>query len=193
MQNSNRSIVPAISAGLLVAAFVVSTNGTAPAAEACITKPDLQADARGHWYYRVDRVNHRRCWYLQRSESQVANIGSSEPLPPAPSNQQPGLLSWFSSVVAAITGVSAAGDDQTATVDRSRVIQTSPEVSAKRRTLTVKRADSQEAFTPRLPPPSAPQPLAIFERQTDSLPIDPMKREALYQEFLRWQERRNPW
>ena len=192
MQKTNCSFVPAISVGLLAAVFVINTNSAAPAAAACIEKPGLQSDQNGHWYYRVDRVNHRRCWFLQSSGTPTANIDPATAVPTG-SYQQPALLSWLSSVVSTITGVSAAGGDQTAAVRSSRIVPAALDASIKRRSRMVRHVNVQEASVPKLPAPSSPQPLATFQEQTDSPPIDPMKREALYQEFLRWQDQRYPW
>jgi hypothetical protein len=54
----------------LLAVFLVSTAGaglTTPAAHAkeCLTAPKAHTPKGGHWYYRTDRVHHRKCWYLR--------------------------------------------------------------------------------------------------------------------------------
>jgi hypothetical protein len=36
------------------------------AAEECRARPDSTAPADSGWYYRVDRANHRRCWFLRK-------------------------------------------------------------------------------------------------------------------------------
>ena len=36
----------------------------AHAADNCATAPGGAAPKGQHWYYRVDQVNHRKCWYL---------------------------------------------------------------------------------------------------------------------------------
>jgi hypothetical protein len=43
--------------------FAAASTGGAAAAD-CAGQPNLQ-EADGHWYYRIDRLNHRKCWYLQ--------------------------------------------------------------------------------------------------------------------------------
>jgi hypothetical protein len=35
-----------------------------PAADECISRPGASAPAGSHWYYRVNRADHRHCWYL---------------------------------------------------------------------------------------------------------------------------------
>ena len=54
----------------LVATLVVSGVGvTVPAGTAraadCLTAPNSAAPQRSHWYYRIDRANERKCWYLR--------------------------------------------------------------------------------------------------------------------------------
>jgi hypothetical protein len=55
--------VPAISAGMIVAAIALEAN-TAAAVE-CITEPNREPPEGSHWYYRVDRATDRKCWYLR--------------------------------------------------------------------------------------------------------------------------------
>lgn len=54
-------IVAVIPAGLLVTSH--SSLGAATGGE-CRLKPDGSAPPGLHWYYRVDRINNRHCWYL---------------------------------------------------------------------------------------------------------------------------------
>ena len=73
-------ILPAI---LVVtpAAIVATMQGSKsePAAELCRTKPGLSEAKGTHWYYRVDHVHNRRCWYLGlASAGQRANATTSE-------------------------------------------------------------------------------------------------------------------
>jgi hypothetical protein len=56
--------VPAISAGMIVAALALEAN-TALAAVECITEPNREPPEGSHWYYRVDRATDRKCWYLR--------------------------------------------------------------------------------------------------------------------------------
>src|SRR5215204_2920355 len=61
------SIAPAMFAALLLASAVPllpSHAARAAAADDCLAAPKSQAPQGRHWYYRVDRVNGRKCWYL---------------------------------------------------------------------------------------------------------------------------------
>jgi len=40
------------------------SSGAAQAAEECLAAPNAQPDQTRHWYYRIDRVSQRKCWYL---------------------------------------------------------------------------------------------------------------------------------
>lgn len=52
-------------AGIFVAVAVSApVGGAAYAADGCVARPNLQSPPGSHWYYRVDRASHRRCWYL---------------------------------------------------------------------------------------------------------------------------------
>jgi hypothetical protein len=33
-------------------------------AQECLTKPNLKTPQDGHWYYRIDRATHLKCWYV---------------------------------------------------------------------------------------------------------------------------------
>ncbi len=50
----------------------------AGAAENCAAAPGVAAPRGQHWYYRVDQVNHRKCWYLH-SIVPLAGRAAAEP------------------------------------------------------------------------------------------------------------------
>jgi hypothetical protein len=51
-------------AALLPAVPLMSQGLAAGPTDECRTAPDHQSSKVGHWYYRVDRTNHRKCWYV---------------------------------------------------------------------------------------------------------------------------------
>ena len=60
----------------LLGIILVSTAGaglTTQAAHAkeCLTAPKAHTPKGGHWYYRTDRVHHRKCWYLRVGDQTV--------------------------------------------------------------------------------------------------------------------------
>ena len=57
----------------IMAAAIVMTQATlvAVASEECRPQPGASGPTGSRWYYRVDRVNQRRCWYLSSSNSHL--------------------------------------------------------------------------------------------------------------------------
>jgi len=72
------------------AIFVSLLAGTALAAPAeadkCLSGPKGTPPAGGHWYYRVDRVTKRACWYVGEAKERPARaapeMSPPEILPP---------------------------------------------------------------------------------------------------------------
>jgi hypothetical protein len=57
--------VPAILVFLPAAVLLTARTSFAQhAADDCITKPSSAPPQGSHWYFRVDRMVHRQCWYL---------------------------------------------------------------------------------------------------------------------------------
>jgi hypothetical protein len=96
--------VPALLAGAVVGvslatmtdsrAQVLTTSAEAAiqapqtAADGCLSTPKGATPAGSHWYYRIDRVTKRQCWYL-REESDAADKftrATSPPSAPAPAS-----------------------------------------------------------------------------------------------------------
>jgi hypothetical protein len=69
----------------LVAAVVLTTplGGVARATDGCLSQPKLGGPQGSHWYYRVDRTNNRRCWYLGAQGLRVHPDISAKPHPMA--------------------------------------------------------------------------------------------------------------
>jgi hypothetical protein len=78
MQYYNTSFVRIASANLLGILTALSLNGTVLAAGKCIEGPK----AGGRWDYRVDPVNHRKCWYVTDTGLKTHE---GAPLQPTPS------------------------------------------------------------------------------------------------------------
>jgi hypothetical protein len=97
---SNRSVkfTPALFAGVVAGAHlapmtdlraqVISTSAQAAtpapqaAADSCLSAPNGATPSGSHWYYRLDRVTKRQCWYL-REESDAADDKFARAAPPA--------------------------------------------------------------------------------------------------------------
>ena len=97
---SNRSVkfAPALLAGVVAGAGLVSmtdlraqaistaaeaaTPAPQAAADSCLSAPKGTTPSGSHWYYRIDRVTKRQCWYL-REESDTAEDKFARAAPPA--------------------------------------------------------------------------------------------------------------
>lgn len=77
-------ILPAMA--VLLCAAVLSTSQVSygnTAADACQSKPGPSSPPHLHWYYRVDRANHRHCWFLHSEELRVhSSAGIPHVTPP---------------------------------------------------------------------------------------------------------------
>ena len=136
-------------AGLLTVSF----NVTAYAAE-CLAAPNAQSPPGAHWRYRIDQATSQRCWYLKdlrgsRSASEgpattsaPSGAGSEPAQSAAPAESESSITAWFSSKIAALTGV---GRSSSSTETRE------PPASAP--SVTRKRQDSERTEL-RRPQPS---------------------------------------
>jgi hypothetical protein len=61
------------------------------AADECISRPGPAAPEGSHWYFRVNRSDHRHCWYVGPAGATVhASVRAAEPLtPPGPISRVP--------------------------------------------------------------------------------------------------------
>ena len=80
--------VPVILVFLSADALLTARTGFAQhAADDCITKPSSAPPQGSHWYFRVDRMVHRQCWYLGPGGAKVVagarRAESPTRLPPA--------------------------------------------------------------------------------------------------------------
>jgi hypothetical protein len=96
---SNRSVkfAPALAAGVVagvslatmtdlraqvIAAAEAAPPATQAAADGCLSAPQGATPSGSHWYYRIDRVTKRQCWYL-REESDTGEDKFARAAPPA--------------------------------------------------------------------------------------------------------------
>jgi len=55
----------AFASALLTSVLGVGVPANTAFAVDCLTAPNSSAPTNGHWYYRTDRTQQRKCWYLQ--------------------------------------------------------------------------------------------------------------------------------
>jgi hypothetical protein len=207
----------------LLAASIADGAVRAAGADNCLEKPNLQATEGGHWYYRVDRPTHRKCWYQAGSGTRVASAAARQvpqQAKPSPSaSQPPRIIAWLSEIAASVTGAnsSAANSSAASSSAASSSASVTGAASVKGEEDATTRDASVDQVTPRVGRwrttkglKSKELPIQRFAEQSPlelrywpeaevttppPTPSDPEYREALYQEFLRWQERRSikPW
>jgi hypothetical protein len=121
MQYYNTSFVRIASANLLGILTALGLNGTVLAAGTCIEGPK----AGGDWDYRVDPVNHRKCWYVTGTGLKTQEGAPLQPTPSPPSTPNSTLLSWFASLSTSPPGSVSPGR-QLSTTRESGVPPTAP-------------------------------------------------------------------
>jgi len=61
--NSIKSV--AVIAALVVSADSFDVRANTAYANECLAAPNASSPQGQHWYYRIERPNHRKCWYLR--------------------------------------------------------------------------------------------------------------------------------
>jgi hypothetical protein len=181
------SHVPPISAGLLAAMIAIGTGGTASAARDCIEQPTGGVSQGAHWYYHVDHTNRRKCWYLGMPATMPPQAASPELPPTEPSPQSP-----ISSLLAFLSGGLLSGSPQDIAKSDPRTKQvpaTKPlkieDIVPTELTRSARRYDSNGILASEWRQNSPPQRRSD---QNGAPPITQAERDALFREYLRWQE-----
>src|SRR3979490_2529009 len=66
MSSRTDNFASAFFASLIVGAPLTTISDSAAGADdECLSSPKDQTPQGGHWYYRIDRVTKRHCWYLK--------------------------------------------------------------------------------------------------------------------------------
>lgn len=187
------SLGPAFVAGAL-AAGVLLGNTTVSSATGCLENPHPGAAGRGHWYYRSDRTQHRRCWFFVPAEVTADAPASSAP--PAATAGDDYQQSWLSLLMPGLLQppspppqpMEAPQAQPNPIPDRSG--EATQAISSKpvRRSKTVRREQ------PRMTPPPTTtgaaerrdQPKQGVDEKQPS-PLNEAERESLFQDFLKWQ------
>jgi hypothetical protein len=85
MSKRAAKFVSAIFASLLAGTpFATISHGAPEVADSCLAGPKGAPPQGGHWYYRIDRVTKRQCWYLGDEKEKVlarraGNIAAGHP------------------------------------------------------------------------------------------------------------------
>jgi hypothetical protein len=69
---------------LLASGLAVSVRANTALAVDCLTAPNSSAPPNSHWYYRTDRTQQRKCWYIRAdtepSEQRAAQTAREAPI-----------------------------------------------------------------------------------------------------------------
>src|SRR5215213_1690088 len=79
---ANLAAMTDLRAQVLTTAAQAATPATQAAADGCLSAPQGATPSGSHWYYRIDRVTKRQCWYL-REESDTGEDKFARAAPPA--------------------------------------------------------------------------------------------------------------
>jgi hypothetical protein len=162
----------------LLGTSLLGTSLPALAADDCLAGPNRAPGPGGHWYFHLDRVSDRKCWYLVEPPPQTPIAQAPQlqlaPEPPAP----PGLGSFFSSL-------GFTPPPQPNTTGDPRIAQPTPaddpRTGEAERSSHLTLASKQHRLV-RLRPPAE----RAEERPTASL--NQAERDALFEAFLKWRK-----
>jgi hypothetical protein len=200
MPERANSVASAFIAGAVAAAALLGLNRTASAAAECLESPDLRITQPGHWYYHSDRTQNRRCWYFEPAEEATANAAA--PAAPATAANDDPQQSFLSRLAAGLSQTFSSPPQQRETQPNSipdnsgETAQTiSPRPAKPNKTVQRERPDiapppatTGAATAERRDPPR--QPGADRNEKRDP-PLNVAEREALFQDFMKWQLDRN--
>jgi hypothetical protein len=202
------SLASALFFGSLLAATLVPAilyGLHASAAEDCLESPDLRVTEPGHWFYHLDRTLNRRCWHFAPAEeAATANPQPQVAAPPAAAATDDSHQSFFSRFTAGLAQTFSPPPAQPQPQPQPNAVQDSsgdgqqgvspkpprhsktagqdrPHVARPPTTTGAAAAEHQDQ-----PPPSAP----ASDDKHDS-PLNVADREALFQDFMKWQMERS--
>jgi hypothetical protein len=126
-------------------------------------------DQAGHWYYHIDWVNHRKCWFFRRATEAAPNPSPIE----QPSTNEGSEQSFLSKLATGVQQTFRFGTQKAEPQNNPTTPTNGPEPQSQRPTEVPKQRS--RASQPPKPRDAAPS----------GSPISPAVRDALFQEFLR--------
>jgi hypothetical protein len=192
---SKRVISCVKTVSLFAAAIVLGTNQASLAADDCLAGPNRPPAQGRHWYYRVDHAANRKCWYLGEPAAQAPTAETPEPQPASEATPQPTFGAFFSALSASFTGSTNAPQPDTTSSD-ARIRQTvrpddprNDATAPGRPPRIARHPDAVAALVPKQHRPVHARPPAEHADEQAASPAQ-AERDALFQEFLRWRERK---
>jgi hypothetical protein len=102
---------------ILASCFSVGVPANTAVAADCVTAPNPSTPSNGHWYYRTDRTQQRKCWFLRtdnelsaQSAMRVARETPARPLQSG-STADPYSLASFKDFMAQHGGANLSNQD----------------------------------------------------------------------------------
>ena len=187
MRYCDTSFVRVALASLLATLAAFGLNGAALAAGACIEGPNHASKGR-HFYYRVNRINHHKCWYVMETGPKTHEDAPLKATSSPKSRPNLTLFSWF-------TSGSASAGLQPSITKKSRLPPATPRRTVKfvhavatERSRLARPPEAKGAATAERNQQSPSRSSAEHPEQVKSQPPDQAAQEALFLEFLRWNE-----
>src|SRR3979490_939285 len=82
MPNRTAKFASAILRSLLAGVPITTISHSAAGADdECLSSPKDQTPQGGHWYYRIDRVTKRHCWYLKEDDEKPSQAATTPDSP----------------------------------------------------------------------------------------------------------------
>src|SRR5258708_30255292 len=82
MSSRTAKFASAIFASVIVGATITTMSDSAAGAnDECLSSPKDPTPQGGHWYYRIDRVTKRHCWYLKEDDEKPSQA-AAKPVAP---------------------------------------------------------------------------------------------------------------
>jgi hypothetical protein len=217
MPNRAKSFASALLGGVLIggvfaASGPFSPSVTAFAAGECLESPNERTAQPGHWYYHFDRTLGRRCWFFQpsdgrSSEAKPSDVRSSEaPAAAAPSMNQDSQLSLLSRITAGFSPGIPFPPQQNLPPQAGSSDDAGDATRTSAKLARASRASKRDKERPQAEPapvtsgaasasrhPDQPQqPASVAEKEEKTTaPVNVADREALFQDFMKWQMERS--
>jgi hypothetical protein len=182
------SNIATIAAGLCTA-MAFSANW-ALASAACASQPNSQLAQGGHWYYRVDHVNDRKCWYL----APITGMPPIETPELGPSPHAMTFSSIFSFLSADLLGPKPTGvqQDDPNSGTRSYLIHPNDQKHGDVSRIKWSRIARHSDYARAISTTSKQQSHAGPRVGGTDRPFDQAERDRLFEEFLQWSARQTP-
>ena len=175
MRKRATSFGPVVATVVLATAIAAGIHNPVLAESACLENPGQQSTKGAHWYYRSDRATGRKCWYVVDESTNAHDAATSQGQATAAPTDT--LSSRLANLFGSLTGATTAATPQANSTSELRAFQSNAAAAPKMERGV--RADQADSAT------------ELAEKRTskgDTPTLTQAKRNALFEEFVRWQE-----